>query len=368
VQLSDGLRLCEAHSYRVLAWPGLFLQVLLAAARGDDATTRALTDEMTAWGAPRRMGSVQAYAAHARALASLGRGEFENAYRHAAAVSPAGELASHVPHALWLIMDLTEAAVRSGRHAEAASHVAAAREAGVEAISPRLALITGASAAIASPDNAAGALFEGALAIPGADRWPFDLARIQLVYGERLRRAKTTTDARTHLSAAVDAFQRLGAGPWATRAANELRGPRPLHRAGRPVPSSLRNWRTSRTARAVSSGVYRRVVGLPSVGSSPMTPSSFPRSGASSEPRAIQLTRPRGACGWRRWRAVASPGRLRSVRAWPTAGSPRWPPRRPSSRPPRCRGANTAVCAIRRATYSAKLGAFSMTRCGGAAS
>jgi DNA-binding CsgD family transcriptional regulator len=224
VQLSDeGLRLCEAHSYRVLAWPGLFLQALLAAARGDDATTRALTDEMTAWAAPRRMGSVQAYAAHARALAALGHGEFENAYQHAAVVSPAGELASHVPHALWLIMDLTEAAVRSGRHAEAASHVAAAREAGVEAISPRLALITGASAAIASPDDEAGALFEGALAIPGADRWPFDLARIQLFYGERLRRAKATTDARTHLTTAVDVFQRLGAGPWATRAANELR-------------------------------------------------------------------------------------------------------------------------------------------------
>ncbi len=39
-----------------------------------------------------------------------------------------------------------------------------------------------------------------------------------------------------------------------------------------------------------------------------------------------------------------------------------------SSRPRRRRGANTAVCAIRRATYSAKLGAFSMTRSGRAAS
>jgi len=41
---------------------------------------------------------------------------------------------------------------------------------------------------------------------------------------------------------------------------------------------------------------------------------------------------------------------------------------RNSSRPPRWRGANTAVCAIRRATYSAKLGAFSITGCGRAAS
>ena len=53
-------------------------------------------------------------------------------------------------------------------------------------------------------------------------------------------------------------------------------------------PSSLRSWRTIRTAPAFSSGVYRFVVGAPGVRSIPMTPSSFPRSGASNEPRAIQ--------------------------------------------------------------------------------
>jgi hypothetical protein len=39
-------------------------------------------------------------------------------------------------------------------------------------------------------------LFEEALAIPGIERWPFDLARVQLVYGERLRRAQVTTESR----------------------------------------------------------------------------------------------------------------------------------------------------------------------------
>jgi DNA-binding NarL/FixJ family response regulator len=43
----------------------------------------------------------------------------------------------------------------------------------------------------------------------------------------RLRRAaqteKETVAARTQLAAALDAFERLGAGPWAQRAANELR-------------------------------------------------------------------------------------------------------------------------------------------------
>jgi DNA-binding CsgD family transcriptional regulator len=97
------------------------------------------------------------------------------------------------------------------------------READLAAISPRLALITGGAAAIAAPDHQAGDLFEQALATPGTNRWPFDLARIQLLYGEHLRRTKATTHARSHLTTALDTFQRLGAQPWAARAGNELR-------------------------------------------------------------------------------------------------------------------------------------------------
>ena len=122
-----------------------------------------------------------------------------------------------------MTLDLTEAAVRTGRAAEAAAHVAAVRRAGVAAISPRQALTVDGAAAIAAPDDEAAALFERALAVPGADRWPFDRARIQLAFGERLRRVKSTTVARAQLTAALDTFQRLGAAPWAARAGSELR-------------------------------------------------------------------------------------------------------------------------------------------------
>jgi DNA-binding NarL/FixJ family response regulator len=59
--------------------------------------------------------------------------------------------------------------------------------------------------------------------VPGATRWPFDLARIRLAYGERLRRAKATIEARAQLAAALETFERLGAAPWADRARGELR-------------------------------------------------------------------------------------------------------------------------------------------------
>ena len=86
-----------------------------------------------------------------------------------------------------------------------------------------MAPLAGASAAIAAPDDEAGELFDRALALPGVDRWPFDLARVQLAYGARLRRTRARIKARKHLSATLETFQWLGALPWATPASNELR-------------------------------------------------------------------------------------------------------------------------------------------------
>jgi DNA-binding CsgD family transcriptional regulator len=52
---------------------------------------------------------------------------------------------------------------------------------------------------------------------------PFNRARTQLAYGEFLRRSRRRVDARTHLRAALEAFEDLRARPWAERAAQELR-------------------------------------------------------------------------------------------------------------------------------------------------
>jgi hypothetical protein len=98
---------------------------------------------------PRRAKAVQAYAWQARALDSIGGGDFERAYLDTCEISPAGTIATHVPHAMWVVMDLVEAAVRTGRQAEAVAHVEAARGADLGAISSRLALITEGSAGIA---------------------------------------------------------------------------------------------------------------------------------------------------------------------------------------------------------------------------
>jgi DNA-binding CsgD family transcriptional regulator len=220
--VDEGLELCDTHGYNLLTWPGRLTEALLAAARGDFGKAADTARDMDAWATPRRAGIIGAYAAHIRGLTALGQADFETAFRNAAAISPPGVLAPYAPHALWVFCDLVEAAIHTGRDAEAAAHVAAARDCRLDRLSPRLRLVVLASAAITEPRTDTAAL-EQAITGPGNDRWPFDLARIQLTYGSHLRRVKRTTDARGQLAAAAEAFRRLGATPWAARADGELR-------------------------------------------------------------------------------------------------------------------------------------------------
>ncbi|GAA1311579.1 LuxR family transcriptional regulator [Planotetraspora silvatica] len=219
----EHVELCRLHNYRLLECLGLYLLAMLTAARGDHEATKALTDRMTTWATPRRAGLVQRIAAQALILDALGRGDFEQAYRHTTTITAAGELATHVPHALWVIMDVVEAAVRTGRTAEAVAHVEAVRACGVAALSSRLAMAVDAAAALVAGDEDAVILFERALSVAGGEHWPFERARIALAYGERLRRNKATVEARRHLIDALNTFERLEARPWAARAASELR-------------------------------------------------------------------------------------------------------------------------------------------------
>ncbi|MEU6657523.1 AAA family ATPase [Streptomyces sp. NPDC046821] len=219
----EGAALCETE-YPFFAWYFQYNQVLLHGARGETKAGEALAERMERWGVRRGVGSAVAFAHQARTLVCLGAGDYEAAYRHATALTPAGTMAPYVAHALWGVYDLVEAAVRTGRDAEAAAHLSTLRELRVDRLSERYAmLVAGASGLCEADDATAVAHFEQALSVPGAERWVFEAARIRLALGERLRRSGGRGSARVPLTAALDAFSRLGAAPWAERARTELR-------------------------------------------------------------------------------------------------------------------------------------------------
>lgn len=64
--------------------------------------------------------------------------------------------------------------------------------------------------------------FALALEIDAKSPRPFDAARIRLLWGTRMHRERRRTEARVHLRAAAEAFETMGATPWAVRARSEL--------------------------------------------------------------------------------------------------------------------------------------------------
>ncbi|GHA65834.1 MULTISPECIES: ATP-binding protein [Streptomyces] len=229
----EGLSLCEDYGYPFFACKFQFVQALVAGARGDVVTSDALSEEIVGWAVPRGAHGARALAFHARCLAALGSGDFDGAFRHATAINPLTPLAPYLPHAMTGALDLVEAAVRSGRSADAATHTAALRESAMARLSPRLHMHVLACEALTTSDGDALGLFEQALSLLDPDDWPFDVARVRLFYGERLRRRRVTRKAREQLVQAAQTFEKLGAAPWAARATAEL------HASGRATSATV---------------------------------------------------------------------------------------------------------------------------------
>jgi DNA-binding CsgD family transcriptional regulator len=118
------------------------------------------------------------------------------------------------------VFDLAEAYIRDGRAADA--------EKLLDETAPDPATEPWAHAAasrcramLAAPGDMAEA-FRAALAAPACAEMPFERARTQLCFGERLRRARQRAQASTQLHQALETFERLGAEPWAQRTRAEL--------------------------------------------------------------------------------------------------------------------------------------------------
>ncbi|MGW0856939.1 response regulator transcription factor [Streptomyces sp. NPDC002690] len=219
----EGLDLCREHGYHFFDCKFQFVQALVAGSRGDTATCEALCEEIVRWAVPRGAQGARGLALHAGGLSSLACGDFEAAYRQLAQITPPEPFADHQPIALDCVLDVVEATVRTGRADEAAVRTAALRASSVARLSPRLHMLVLACEALTASDDEALALFERALSLAETADWPFDVARVRLLYGERLRRRRVTREAQDQLVLASKTFEELGATPWAARAAAELR-------------------------------------------------------------------------------------------------------------------------------------------------
>jgi hypothetical protein len=91
----------------------------MAAGRGDHDRARQQADALIRWGTPRPADLPRIWAARISAFDARGRGDFEDAYQNAAIASPPGTFPPYTATAVWVCLELVEAAMRTGRKEEA---------------------------------------------------------------------------------------------------------------------------------------------------------------------------------------------------------------------------------------------------------
>ncbi|SDT43136.1 regulatory protein, luxR family [Streptomyces sp. TLI_053] len=192
------------------------------AGRGDGAGLAEVERAVRPHATRARMRYVLDRLTHLRGLVALAHRRYEEAYAHFCELTPPGHLPGGPPWRHTLVFDLVTAAVHTGRHQEARAHLAAGRQARSAGISGRHAFLCAAATALAAADDEADAAYRAAYAVPGAEQWAFELARLRLAHGTWLRR-HDRPGAREALRAAHQVFRRLRATPWAGQCERELR-------------------------------------------------------------------------------------------------------------------------------------------------
>ncbi len=218
-----GLELTATHHNELFRVQFVAYDGLRAASAGRVEEARRCAAEVTGWAGPRRIGLLLGFTRRIAVLVALAEADYEAAYAAALRIGPAGDFPPYAHQAVDGLIDLVEAAVHAGHTDEARAHVDAAVRLRLGDNSARLEALITAGRAMTAPDDAAGPLYESALAHPAFVEFPFEHNRIRLEYGMWLRRRRRHTDARDVLALAADAFTSLGAAPWAERALTELR-------------------------------------------------------------------------------------------------------------------------------------------------
>lgn len=226
----------------------------MLAARGDAEGCRALVQRALASDVEFGLRSSGAHALAAEGLLQLGLRRPDEAL---APLETAERIVSlGAVGEPWLFLsapDLVEALARAGQEARARDVLRGYEERAAGRVSASAAAARCRGILDAGWQDA----FDEALALHDEVPTPFERARTELCYAERLRRARKRGEARDRLHAAVEVFDELGAVPWAERARAELRasGERTRRRA---TPVNALTQQELAVARLVVGGATNR--------------------------------------------------------------------------------------------------------------
>ncbi|MFF4316152.1 LuxR C-terminal-related transcriptional regulator [Streptomyces sp. 900105755] len=159
----------------------------------------------------------------ARGLASVTRGDMEDAWRQFRGLFTADGSSLHPFLSARAVAELAVSAQRTGRSAEALPVLERVRAEQGDRPSTRMTLLLHHATALVGRDCETEQHFQLALVNHGANRWPWECAHVRLNYAIWLRRCRRTLEARQQLTTVLETAERLGAGALAAAAGSELR-------------------------------------------------------------------------------------------------------------------------------------------------
>jgi len=231
-----------------------------AGLHGEIRLAQTLADEVEKDALPARLSNVLCVLQVARGITALGAGRYAQAYDALIRVFDPSDPAHHFAERHGALGYLVEAAVHSGHHDRAGELVAELEP--LAAQSPGTMLHLGllyARPLIAATEEAE-ALFDAALEADEA-RSPFFRARVQLGYGEWLRRQRRVSESRVMLGRARDAFEAIAGRPWADRAREQLRASGESSAVTAPFPLEEMTPQQRQIAEMAAQGMTNREIG-----------------------------------------------------------------------------------------------------------
>ena len=195
-----------------------YTSLLLAAWRGQEAQASQLIEADVRDANTRGEGRAIGLAEYATAVLYNGLGRYEDALAAARRACEHDDLGFFG----WALVELVEAAGRSGRPEEARTTLGRLEERTRFAGTDWALGIQARSCALLSEDEEADVLYREAIERLARSRVVVHSARAHLLYGEWLRRKNRRVDAREQLRTAHETFSRIGAEAFAERARREL--------------------------------------------------------------------------------------------------------------------------------------------------
>lgn len=220
---TEALHLFEELEQPTEAAFALPLLARIEAATGDESSSRVHARAALDTDIRSGLRAATAYAEGALGFLELGLGNYQAAAEHLEESRNLCETGGTAEPWLFPVdADLVDALVRLGDK-DQAMLIAKSLTTRGEAMGRKSAMAAGHRAiGLASDEEDFREAFETALAIHEGLPTPFELARTELAYGERLRRTRKREEARRRLRRALGIFEGLGANPWTDRARSEL--------------------------------------------------------------------------------------------------------------------------------------------------